>query len=166
MKKIISTKFLRIIKNKKRLEEELKVNITNRGTEVYIDGKPEKEFIAEKVIEALNFGFPYSHALDLKNGEAIFEIINIKEHTSRKDLNRIKARIIGKAGKTIKTLSNLTNCYIEIKDNFVGIIGDPELIKKAQEAIISLIQGSKQGNVYARLEKQQYKEPIDLGLKE
>ena len=50
-------------------------------------------------------------------------------------------------------------------DNLVGIIGDAELIKNTQDAIISLIKGSKQSNVYTRLEKQKVKPVLDLGLK-
>ena len=68
-------------------------------------------------------------------------------------------------GKTIKTLSELTKCDFEVKDNDVGIIGDPEYLKNGQQGIISLIQGSKQANVYNYLEKHQVEPIIDLGLK-
>lgn len=165
MIKLIVDKLPRITKNHKKLEEELKVKISNKGKEVFIEGKPENEFVAEKVILALNFGFPYSTALELKNPEIVFEIINIKEYTKRYDLERVKARIIGAKGKTLKTLSNLTNCAFELKDNKVGIVGYVEFIKNAQDAIISLIQGSKQGNVYAYIEKHQPKFEPDLGLR-
>ena len=96
----------------------------------------------------------------------LFEIINIKDHTKRKDLKRIRARIIGKKGKALGTLHQLTKCNFELKDNSVGIIGDPEFIENAQEAIISIIRGSKHSNVYSNLEKHQVKPIVDLGLKE
>lgn len=166
MKIIISEKLPRILKNKAKLEKLLNVKITNRGKEVQISGKPEEEYIAEKVIDSLNFGFPFSHAIEIKTADFLFEILNIKDHTHRKDFSRIKARIIGTKGKTLQTLTTLTNCYFEIKDNEVGIIGPPENIQNAREALISLIKGSKQGNVYAHLEKHQIKEPTDLGLKD
>lgn len=165
MKTIICEKLPRIIKNKKKLEQELNIKITNRGKEVTINGAPKHEYIAEKVIDALNFGFPFSSTRLIKKEDFIFEIINIKDYTKRKDLKRIRARIIGTKGKTLKTLSNLTKCYFELKDNYIGIIGLPECIKNAQEAIISIIQGSKQSNVYNRLEKNQVKHILDLGLK-
>ena len=92
MKKILVEKLPRITKNKKRLEIKLNVKITNRGKEVFINGKPEDEHIAEKVIDSLNFGFPFSKAIAIKEEDSEFEIINIKEHTNRKDLERIKAR--------------------------------------------------------------------------
>ena len=165
MKTILSEKLPRILKNKKRLESKLNIKISNRGKEVQINGKPEEEYIAEKVIDALNFGFSFSVAISIKEESLEFEILNIKDHTTRKDLKRVRARIIGKGGKTLKTLNQLTKCNFELKDNFVGIIGLPELIKNAQESVISIIKGSKQSNVYSHLEKHQLKPLIDLGLK-
>ena len=110
MKTILSEKLPRILKNKKRLEEKLNVKITNRGKEVSIRGKPSDEYIAEKVIDALNFGFPFSVAILIKEEDFIFEIINIKDYTKRHDLETVRARIIGKKGKTLKTLCGLTKC--------------------------------------------------------
>ncbi len=166
MKKIISDKLPRILKNKKRLEEKLNIKITNRGKEVYFSGKPIDEYAAGLVLEALNFGFPYSTAILIKEEDFIFEIINIKDHTKRHDLERVRGRIIGKEGKTKNALQQLTKCFFEVKDNNVGIIGHPEHIENAQQAIISIIKGAKQSNVYAFLEKHQVKPAPDLGLKE
>ena len=165
MKTIISEKLPRIIKNKKRLEKILNVKITNRGKEVSITGEPAEEYIAEKVIDALNFGFPFSTAILIRKEDFIFEILNIKDHTKRKDLERIRARIIGTKGKTLQTLHQLTKCHFELKDNYVGIIGYPEYLENAQEAVISIIRGAKQSNVYSQLEKHQVKPVADLGLK-
>jgi KH domain-containing protein len=165
MKTILVDKLPRIIKSKKRLQEKLNIKITNRGKEVSISGKPEDEYIAEKVIDAINFGFSVSTALLIKTQDSIFEIIHIKDHTKRKDLARIKARIIGTKGKTLQTLSQLTKCDLEINGYDIGIIGDPEFIENAQQAIISIIKGSKQGNVYSYLEKHQIQPVLDLGLK-
>ena len=166
MKTIYSEKLPRILKNKKRLQELLNVKITNNGKDVTIDGEAEDEYIAEKVIDAINFGFPYSTAISIKISDNEIEVINIKDYTKRQDLERIKGRIVGKKGKTIQTISQLTKCSFEIKDHFVGMIGPLEFIKNGQDGITSLIKGSKQANVYAYLEKHQPKTIIDLGLKE
>jgi len=165
METIYCEKLPRILKNKKRLESVLGVKITNRGKEVTISGKPEAEYLAEKTIDALNFGFPFSAAMQIKEG-FVFEIINIKDHTKRKDLERIRARIIGKHGKTLKTIHNLIQGNLEIHDNRVGVICPPENMKTAQEAIVSIIKGAKQGNVYGFLERNQVKAIDDLGLKD
>ncbi len=165
MKKLIIDKLPRIIRNRKRLEKKLNVKITNRGKEVFIEGKPEDEFVAEKVLEALDFGFPFSVVILIKEEDFEFEILNIKDYTTRKNLEQIRARLIGKGGKVLKTLTDLTNCYFELKDNYVGIVGDPEEIKNAIDAVVLIIQGSKHGNVYKHIEKLKPEDVGDLGLR-
>lgn len=166
MKIIIVDKIARIIKSRLRLERLLNVRITNRGREVKIEGSAENEYTAEKIIDALNFGFPLGVALLIKEEDNTFEVIRIKDHTTRHDLERVRGRIIGKGGGTLKTLTGLTKCYFELKDNEIGIVGNPEYIGNAQEALILIIKGSKQSNVYAHLEKHQIKPVADLGLRE
>lgn len=166
MKIIFSEKSSKILRNKKDIEDTIEVNISVKGKDITIDGSPEEEYIAEKVIDAINFGFPLSVALLIKKEDFLFEVINIKDYTLRKDFETVRARIIGKGGKTLKTLSHLTECNFEIKNNEVGIIGSPEYIENAQNAVISIIQGAKQANVYSYLEKHQIKPVLDLGLKE
>lgn len=166
MKIIPSEETSKIIISKKKLESILNVKIIIKGNEISVEGSPEDEYIAEKVIDALGFGFPLGVALSIKSEDFLFEILNIKDYTPRKDFETIRARIIGKGGKSLKTLNTLTQCHFELKDNDVGIIGSPEYIKNAQDAIIMVIQGSKHANVYSFLEKHQVKPILDLGLKE
>jgi len=165
MKVILVEKLFRITKNRVKLENTLEVKITNRGREVSVQGKPENEYIAEKVIDALNFGFPFAAAISIKNEENVFEFLNIKDHTKVKDLKRVRGRIIGKEGRTLKTISNISDCYLERRENEIGIIGPTENIEHAQNAIISIIKGSKQTNAYAGLEKSKQRPVGDLGLK-
>jgi len=166
MKIIFSDDSSNIAENRKKLENNLGVKITIKEKEISIDGTPEDEFIAGNVIEAVNFGFSVSTALLIRGEDFIFEVLNIKNYTHRKDLERIRARIIGTGGKTFKTLKELTDCNFAIKDNEIGIIGSPELIKNAGDAVISIIHGSKQANVYSFLEKHHVPPILDLGLKE
>lgn len=163
---ILSEKLPRILKNKKRLEKKLNIKITNRGKEVTITGTPENEFIAQKTIDAINFGFSIAHSLLIVEENAEFEIINIKDHTKQNNLERIRGRLIGKQGKALKTLSDLTNCYLELNKNQLGVIGEPEHLENAQDAIIAIIKGAKHSNIYKFLEKHRVQEPVDLGLKE
>lgn len=166
MRQIFSETANYVLKNKKKLEEVLKVKILIDKKEILLDGSPEEEYLAEKVIDALGFGFPIGAALLIKKEDFLFEVVNLKDYTPRKDFETIRARIIGTGGKTLRTLTELTECRFEIKDNNVGIIGDPESIKNAREAVISIIRGAKQANVYSFLEKHHVQPILDLGLKE
>ncbi|MBT4257694.1 hypothetical protein HOD88_00730 [archaeon] len=165
MIKILSEQIGRIIKSKKRLEETLNLKITNRGKEVSIVGSPEDEYIGQKVIDAINFGFLTSTALLIKTEENVFEILDIKNYTKRKDMKTIRGRLIGTGGRTLKTLTDLSNSHVELKDNQLGIIAPAENIEAIQNGIILIIQGSKQTNIYSFLEKNRPKPVEDLGLK-
>ncbi len=166
MRIIISEDNKKISKYKKKLEAQLNVKVFAKEKEIFVVGNAEDEFIAEKVVEALLFGFPLEVALLIKNEDFLFQILNIKEYTHRKDLETIRARIIGKEGRTLRTLAQLTDCHFELKGNNLGIIGAADYIKNSQEAAIAIIQGSKQANVYNFLEKHQVEPILDLGLKE
>jgi len=163
MQEIYIENLLNVINYKKKLEKELGIVITNKGKNVFIEGPAENEFIALKVLEAINLDFSIDRALILKDENQILQTINLKDLTKR-DIHHVKSRLIGTHGKTLSTLNNLTDCAISLKDHTIGIIGDAELIDEAILAIKSIIQGSKLGNVYARLEREMKKKrenPID-----
>lgn len=169
MKKIYSEAISKIKQNKEKLEKALKCKIMFSGKNVSVDGKALEEYSALQVIEAINLGFTPSQALTLCDENFILEKINIKDITKRHDLERIRARIIGKKGKTKELIENLGDCIISLHNNTVGIIGRAEDIEKAMQAVTSIIQGSKQAKVYGYLERERAKEKRklheDLGLK-
>jgi ribosomal RNA assembly protein len=166
MKKIISKKYKRVTKNKKRLEKELQIKIKNRGSEISISGEPKKEYIAEKVILALDFGFPFEKALEIKTRNLSFETLNLKKYSKTKKFKRIRGRIIGREGRALKTLSDLTEGYFELKDNEIGIICEPEEKQRIIGGIVMLIGGAKHSSVYYFLEKTPRENIEDLGIKE
>jgi len=166
MKTINCNKIVRIIKNRQRLMKELNVIIHNAGKLVTIDGTPEDEHMATQVIDALNFGFPYIEAISMKKEGKLLETLNIKDYTKKNDLKRIRGRIIGKQGKGIRTVANLSGCKIEILENTVAIIGEAENIQRAAESIVAIIKGSKHSGIYHTLEGNQPHPIYDLGLKD
>lgn len=168
MKKFLVDYPSRINSRKKKLEKNLVVSISNRGKEFFIKGEGENEYLAEKVLKALDFGFPYEHAMAIKKDECEFSIINLKKNSKTKNLERTRGRIIGKDGSSFQKLSELTDCFFEIKDNYVGIIGRPEDIEYAGKSIQDLAKGTRHKNVYAFLEKLRAKKkiPDDMGLKD
>ena len=168
MQEIYSENTGKILQNRKKLERTLQVKITNKGKILFVEGKAEDEYTAIQVIESMNLGFTADKAL-LLTEDFLLEKINIKDVTKRHDLKRVRGRIIGTKGKTKKTIENLTDCFISLQDNTVGIIGRAEDIEKAMQALTSIIRGSKQSKVYSYLERERSKEKLemneDLGLK-
>ena len=172
MKILYSEAINKIKQNKKEIEKTLNVKLYIQGKNISIDAKNGvDEYAAEKVIEAMNLGFTCNQALILKDENFVLDKVNIKDITKRYDLGRVRGRIIGKQGKTKKAIQNLSECFICVHDNTVGIIGRAEEIEKTIQAITSLIQGSKQSKVYSYLERERTKEKQkdfkeDLGLRE
>ncbi|MFA5258634.1 MAG: hypothetical protein WC979_09585 [Candidatus Pacearchaeota archaeon] len=143
-----------VLRSKGLLEKELEISLTNKGKLVFIDGSGENEYLGLKVLEAINLGFSAEKALELKDEEVILHVLNIKDITKRNDIERVRARIIGTEGKTLSTLETLTDCNVCLHNNQVGIIGNVEAIESAIIGVRCLIQGSKQANVYTKLEHQ------------
>jgi len=168
MQEIYIEDLTKVLKNKQELEKELEIKITNKGKNIFIEGAPEKEFIAIEVLKAINLGFSTPRALLLKNEGITLQTLNIKDLTKRTDLERVRGRIIGTHGRTLKTLNNLTRCDVSLSDNRIGIIGDCEEMEDAVQSLTSIVKGSKQSNVYARLEKQRKRKRVqnkNLNLK-
>ena len=151
----------KVLKNKLKLEKQLKMKIKNQGNWFVINGSPENEYLTLEIFKAIDLGFSAEKALLLTDETKLLHIVNIKDITKRHDLERVKGRIIGTQGRTIGNLTKLSGCHIALKNNQVGIIGDAEQIKEAILAVTSIIQGSKQGNVYTRLEKETKKKRED-----
>jgi len=159
---IFSENSRKIMQNKKLIEKELPIKISSKQGIIYIKGRPEDEFFALQIIEAINLGFKVPEALMLKDPEFVFEKINIKDLTKRHDLERIRGRIIGTHGKAKQTIESLTDCIISLHDNVVGIIGHSENIDDASTAVQNLIRGSKHSKVYSFLERQRALEKAKL----
>lgn len=155
-------------RNLKELEKKLKVTIQITGTKVDIEGEAIDEYEAFRVLDAISCGFSAKVAMMLKENALVFKRISIKDFTRRKDLETVRARVIGKNGQTKRTIEEVSDCFLSIKDNDVGIISSPDNIEEASTAIKNLIRGSKQANVYHFLESMNTSRkslPEDLGIR-
>jgi ribosomal RNA assembly protein len=157
MQEIYVENIKELILNKEKIEKKLNLKIEIKGKLVFINGKGEDEYIGIKIMEAINLGFSCNKALKLLDENYILQSFNIKDLTRRKDYDHIKGRLIGVNGKVLANLRHLTDCEISVRNRSIGIIGDVESINEAIIAIKSLVQGTKHGNVYARLEKEKKK---------
>lgn len=153
MERILVNNTLELRKHQTELEQKLKVKIAIKGKQVTFSGESLDEYEASIIFDAISFGFSPKVALMLKDEDTVFRKINIKSVTNRKNIALVRARLIGTDGRTRRTLEQLGDCRIMIKDNEVGIIGPAEDIEEATTGVESLIRGSKQSNVYGYLER-------------
>jgi len=159
----------RIKKATPSIENKVKIKISFGKDRVYVEGKELDEYLVSQIIQAIDFGFDVEDALLLMNDGFAMEFIDVKNHTRRKNLKDVRARLIGTNGKAKKTMENLTGAVIVVNDNSVGVIVDSTHLDTTIQAIECLIQGSKHGNVFSYLEKHNSSRRIgkddDLGLK-
>ena len=151
MEKVFSTPRLRKFKN--HIEKALDVKIYFEDDTAMIEGEGLESYTSLSVIEALNFGFDFNVAIQLKNEDYMIEKLNLRRYVREGRISTVKGRIIGLKGKTKKILSRLSDCDIALKDNIVAIIGKTSDVDICARAVRSLIQGSPHSSVYAFLEK-------------
>ncbi len=159
------TTIRKIAKNRKKLESKLNLKIIIKGEEAELSGSEIDIFVGERVLNAIEKNFPIDSALLLTNESYFIEEISIKSIRA-KNLPRIKSRLIGTRGKTLKLISELSDCKVALYENIISIIGEADKMKIAVNAVKSLIKGSRQTNVYSYLEKHKKIDEQDLELKE
>ncbi|AAR38886.1 NEQ031 [Nanoarchaeum equitans Kin4-M] len=144
-----------IIRNKKKLEERLNIELEEKENSYIVkanDGLTLNKAI--KIIDALNAGFG-EEAYKLLDDNYDFMVIPIKRATKNdKERKRILARLIGTKGKAKKNISNLTGVSVIIDDKKkeAYLLGKIEDLIIARESINRIIEGQPHGKVYSFLE--------------
>lgn len=143
---------------KKRIETATKteIRIDSKEGDIFISGKDALGlFSAREVIEAIGRGFNPDFAELLLKGDYVLEIINIKDYAgkSKATAMRLKGRVIGKEGRSRKTIEDLSDTYVSVYGKTIGIIGEADNVASARMAIEELLRGAPHGNVYKGLEK-------------
>ena len=159
-------------KTKRHIEKKCHVdlNIDSETGEVMvtsnkIDGNI-SPFKAVEIVTAMGRGFSPENALRLLQGENSLHIIDLREFGGKSpdQIERIKGRIIGENGTARVNMENLTNATISVYGRTVGIIGEPNQLRLAVDAIASLSSGCMHGPVYSKLEAAKRKEKSEKAL--
>jgi ribosomal RNA assembly protein len=158
MKKLFFDKggLSRILKLRKKIEQELNIKIKVEKKTIIIESKKEDsylEYISSKIIEAASLGFEIDVAFQLKDVNFSFIKIDIKDIVRESRVNEAISRVIGKQGKTKKLISELGGCDIIVHEHIVGVIASSNTIETAEQALTSLIRGSKPSKIYGFLER-------------
>lgn len=148
---------------KRKIEERTHTKITIKGTEVDISGSPYYEMIAENVVNAISLGFSSEKAMLLtkENKDYTYEFIPLQE----KKFMAIRGRIIGRNRDILNNIEKISECYVCVGKEGIGIIGDYEDVEDVKEAILILINHGKPGVAYKFLSKRK-KQRKDRGMLE
>ena len=162
-----------IIGKKGRVKEEIEqkcnviIEIDSENGDVLVSSSSSpitktEAFKAIEIISAISKGFSPGRAYRLL-AEDLLQLIDIRDYAgkSTNSIQRIKGRIIGKAGKSRKTIEELTGAYISVYGHTVGLIGSFEELKMATEAITMISKGSSHKSVYNMLQVARRKAKFD-----
>ncbi|MBW2973204.1 KH domain-containing protein [Candidatus Woesearchaeota archaeon] len=142
---------------KKQLENTLNVqiNVDSKEGDVIITGKEAlKVYTAREIVRAIARGFNPDVAQLLLKVDYGFDIINIHDYAkTKKDVERLKGRVIGQEGKSRAKIEELTGTNICVYGKTIGIIGPFDALVIARRAIESLLSGSLHTPVYRWIEK-------------
>ena len=154
---------------KKLIEKKCSVSldIDSEGGEVMITTKKLTDdiepFKAVEIVSAIGRGFSPENAMRLLSGENSLHIIDLREFAGKSpdQIERVKGRIIGEGGTARLNIENLTNSFITVYGRTVAIIGEPNQLRLAVDAISSLSSGSMHGPVYSKLESARRREKAE-----
>ncbi|WP_457614392.1 KH domain-containing protein [Methanopyrus sp.] len=115
---------------------------------------------AKECVLAIGRGFSPERAFRLlREEDASLEVVNLYELVGRnpKALERQRARIIGREGRTRQLIEELSGADVSIRGKTVALIGTPRQLQIARKAIEMLASGAPHGRVYRFLEDQRRK---------
>ena len=142
---------------KKNIEQQTKCVITvSKEGDVSIMGEDALMlYTTREIVRAIGRGFNPKIALLLLKTDYTLEMIDLKDVAgkNKNTMERLKGRVIGKAGKSREEIERLTDTHISVYCKTVGIIGEVEHVALSREAVAMLLQGSMHKTVYQYLEK-------------
>lgn len=119
---------------------------------------------AADLVNAINRGFSPRRAFTLLEDEDILlDIIDLTASCRNpKQMERVRGRIIGKAGRAREQIEDMSGAEISIYGKTVAIIGSTDQVKTARHAIEMLIDGMPHESVFSYLDKKKKEAKTNL----
>lgn len=136
--------------------------------EITIDDSQAKDPLVglkvDDIVRAIGRGFSPESAFRLFKDDVELYIFDIYDYTPKTEshLERVKARVIGRDGKTKRVIESITGANVVVYGHTVGVIADIEGMDVAKRALDMLLSGSQQPTVYRFLEREMKK--IHMGI--
>ncbi len=147
-------------KTKRTLEKMSGFNLRIDSREGIIEVEASENSKALKGLQVLNAvkaigrGFNPEKTYQLLETDCYLEVVDIRDYIgrSKKRMNTVRGRLIGKGGKTRHIIEEMTGCDLAIQGHTISIISNLEGLNAAKVAISMVLGGSEHGSVYKYLE--------------
>jgi len=145
-----------VSKNEIEREGNVRLRIDSKTGEIKIRSKDAlSAYQGANVIRAVARGFPPEIARKLFKPDYSYEVISLEEFIrNKKDLIRMRGRLIGTEGKSRDRIQFLTQTQIRIQGKTVAILGKSLSVANARHAVEMLLQGTPHSRAFAFLKEQ------------
>jgi ribosomal RNA assembly protein len=130
--------------------------IDSKSGDVTVEEGSHPELVMEvrDVVSAIGAGFSPDRAIRLLDEGYYFFAFDIRDFSGkdRKDVQRVRARLIGSEGRTRKLIEELAEVEMSVFHNTVALIGDLMALDVGRRAVEMLLDGSEHAAVYHYLE--------------
>jgi len=106
---------------------------------------------ARDIVLAIGRGFSPARAMRLLKENTFLGVVDIKLATGHREkaaLRRIRARVIGSAGRARARIEELSGCWMSVYGSTVALIGDEDQLERATRAVELLLRGSEHSTVF------------------
>jgi ribosomal RNA assembly protein len=130
------------------------VEIDASEGEVSVSGsesEPVSVLKARDIVLAIGRGFSPERAMRLLADDTFLGIVDIKLATGHREkaaLRRIRARVIGTAGRARTRIEELSGCSMSVYGSTVALIGKEDQLARATQAVQLLLRGSEHSTVF------------------
>ena len=143
--------------NKKRIESDMgvKLDVSNEGIVKIESDDGLVIWLTKKMVLAFSMGFDIETCLRLKDEDYSFELIDVRDYgrDTKKDIIRLKGRVIGSDGRCKKNLQIRTETMISVSGKRIGIIGKISDVELCKNTVEMLLNGAKHSTAFKSLEK-------------
>jgi ribosomal RNA assembly protein len=115
------------------------------------DSEPMAALRARDIVLAIGRGFSPERAQRLLKDDTYFQVLDIKFTTGHRDkagLRRIRARVIGRAGRARARIEELSGCSVSVYGSTVALIGKEDQLDRGIRAVELLLRGSEHSTVF------------------
>lgn len=148
-------KLLRSRQTLKEAAERLGCELRLEGNELTIEGDALNEYNARGVMQAFARGFDLNTSCLLLGDDCYFESVDMKGLLKKSErVKRIKARVIGREGRTKEYVQEVSGAHVSIYGDTVSFLGTLGQIKTARAAMDTLLEGGTHNKAYMTMQKE------------